>query len=466
MPSASYITPSKSSNESAHASEKKDNVIRDVPPAEKADAIIAEETVATLPQDVTKPLQDGGLRAWLQVAGSFLVFSALWGMPFAYGTFQSYYELQYLPDSSASSIAWVGTVSTFFLILGGVASGPLFDWGYYRTMLIAGAFIETLAVFLLSLCQRYWQIFLVQGVLLGIGNALLYIPGLALVGRSFKKNRGIALALTTCGAPVGSIIYTLVFAHLIDRLGFGWTVRVMGFVMLASYLIAFPLILFRVRNIGDIASGTARKLFDKDALTDGPFWVFTSSSVFIFMGYIMPFIFFASYGQSTLGMSETDALNVIVVSQAASVVGRLGAGLASTRVGVMTPWTFCVTASGVSCIAWIAVTTPAGLYAIAAFYGAFSGALIPLPTAIFPLVCPDPKVMGARLGMSQGVSSFGTLIGAPIAGALVGINGVPAGNPYLGLQLFGGCIILVGALNLLLLWWMLYRQRDVPTVWF
>lgn len=179
---------------------------------------------------------DGGLRAWFQVVGSCLVFANLWGFTFAFGSFQSYFELHLLRSESASSIAWIGTTQVFLLIFGGVLTGPFFDLGYYRAMLLAGAAIETIGVFMTSLCHEWYQFFLAQGVLMGLGCALLYIPGMALVGRAFKKNRAIALAVTTCGAPTGGIIYTVIFQQLIPRVGFGWTVRIMGFVMLGKLI--------------------------------------------------------------------------------------------------------------------------------------------------------------------------------------------------------------------------------------
>ena len=113
------------------------------------------------------PVLDGGARAWLQVVGSFLVFSNLWGFTFAFGSFQSYYELEYLTNESSSSISWIGTMSTFLLIVVGVISGPLFDLGYFRSMLFVGAATETVGVFLMSLSTKYWHIFLTQGVVLG-----------------------------------------------------------------------------------------------------------------------------------------------------------------------------------------------------------------------------------------------------------------------------------------------------------
>ena len=230
---------------------------------------------------------DGGLRSWLQVLGSFLVFGNLWGFTFCFGSFQSYYELTYLRSETASNISWIGTTSVFLLIVGGTISGPLFDLGYFRTMLFAGAGLEIFGVFMMSLCSRYYQLFLAQGIVMGLGNGLLYIPGLALVGRSFKKHRSIAMAITTCGAPTGGVIYTLIFEQLITSMSFGSTVRVMGYVMLGSYSIAFPLLLWGASNIGNLSSGTKRRLLDLRAFKDLPFCVYTASNFLLFLGYMV-----------------------------------------------------------------------------------------------------------------------------------------------------------------------------------
>ena len=219
----------------------------------------------------------------------------------------------------------------------GVISGPLFDMGYFRTMLFTGAFLETLGVFMTSLCTRYYQLFLAQGVLMGLGNGLLYVPGLALVGRSFKTHRSIAMAITTCGAPTGGVIYTLVFEQLIGSMSFGETVRIQGYVMLGSYAIAFPLLLWGASNIGNLGSGEKRKLIEIRAFKDLPFCVYTFSNFFIFLGYMVPFIYLASYGQTALGMSRSFALYTIMIAQASSIIGRLGAGYVASKIGVMTP---------------------------------------------------------------------------------------------------------------------------------
>lgn len=93
----------------------------------------------------------------------------------------------------------------------------------------------------------------------------------------------------------------------------------------------------------------------------------------------------------------------------------------------------------------------------------FIGALIPLPPSVFPVVCPDPKVLGARLGMAQGIGSFASLIGSPIAAALTSINARPGHPNYLGLQLFGGLIMALGGCNLFGLWALLVKQRELKS---
>ncbi|KAF2720034.1 MFS general substrate transporter [Polychaeton citri CBS 116435] len=417
-------------------------------------------TLVTLPPPSPPEAEDGGTRAWLQVVGSFLVFGNLWGFTFAFGSFQSYYSLIYLPASSASDISWIGTVSTFLLIMGGIVSGPLFDLGYFRSMLLVGAVMETLGVFLTSLCGKvYWQLFLTQGVLMGLGNALLYLPGLALVGRNFRKNRAVAMGIISCGAPTGGVIYTLIFEQLIERQGFANTVRIMGYVMLGSYIVSFPLLLWGVRNLGDIGSGTTRRLIDPSAFRNVPWWVYSFSNFFLFTGYMVPFFYMPTYGETIIHISRSFALYVTMIAQASSIVGRLCASLSASHIGVMIPWIICGLASGVLSLAWSGCKSVGGFVTFAALYGAFSGALIPLSPSVFPIVCPDPRVLGTRLGMAQAIGSVASLIGSPIAGAISETGG-GEGRNYLGLQLFAGLVMVLGAGNLVFLWVLLIRRSE------
>jgi MFS family permease len=84
-----------------------------------------------------------------------------------------------------------------------VLSGPLFDRGYFRSMLFAGNFLIVLGIMMLSLSTTYWQVFLSQGLCMGLGAGLLYIPSLAMVGVWFDKKRNLAMGIVMSGIAIG-----------------------------------------------------------------------------------------------------------------------------------------------------------------------------------------------------------------------------------------------------------------------
>ena len=125
------------------------------------------------------------------------------GFTLTFGAFQASYQTGLLSTSSPSAISWIGTIQSWLLIMVGVLAGPLFDMGYYRTMLIVGNFGVVFGVFMLSLAQSYWQVFLAQGVCMGLGAGFLYVPSIALIGLSFSRKRALAQGIVMSGIAVG-----------------------------------------------------------------------------------------------------------------------------------------------------------------------------------------------------------------------------------------------------------------------
>lgn len=168
-----------------------------------------------------------------------LVLICIWGYLNSFGIFQAYYESEYnLPPSTVS---WIVSVQIFILNLLSSVSGRLFDAGYYRSTVITGMFLEVLAIFTTSVSTRYWQIFLSQGLCGGIGISLVWCPTVSLVSTYFVKRRALAISLVLCGSSLGGVIFPAVFQQLIPRIGFRWTVRVIGFIIMALYALVLSL---------------------------------------------------------------------------------------------------------------------------------------------------------------------------------------------------------------------------------
>ena len=107
-----------------------------------------------------------------------------------------------MTEKSSSDIAWIATTCAFILLFSGIVTGPLFDHGYLRSLLVAGSILEVFGIMMLSLSTEYYQVFLSQGICIGIGGGLLYIPSIAAAAASFdasKRARMMGLIVSATG---------------------------------------------------------------------------------------------------------------------------------------------------------------------------------------------------------------------------------------------------------------------------
>jgi hypothetical protein len=105
-------------------------------------------------------------------------------------------------------------------------------------------------------------------------------------------------------------------------------------------------------------------------------------------------------------------------------------------------------ASAVLLFSWIGVHSVALFIVFYVLFGVFSGVLISANPLVIthPVVSPTPSVIRTRIGMQWFATSLRVLIRAPIAGVIEGHGG---DNSFLGLQIFSGAGMAVGAAFLL-----------------
>ena len=191
------------------------------------------------------PPPDGGLVALFQViAGHLVAFNSL-GYVNSFSLFQAYYTAAL--KQTPSIISWVGSIQRFFTLFIGTISGRAMDAGYYRHTAATGLRLQVLGVFMTSFITEYWQLLLAQGICQGLGNGLVFTPTVALVSTYFTKKRAVAISGMTSGTATGGIVFPVVARQLLNRIGFAWTVRVMGFIILVNA--AMILALARPRTV-------------------------------------------------------------------------------------------------------------------------------------------------------------------------------------------------------------------------
>ncbi|KAK7202415.1 MFS general substrate transporter [Myxozyma melibiosi] len=376
---------------------------------EKAAAITFQEALPA--PDEHAP--NGGLTAWLQVSGSFVLFMNSWGTINSYGVFETYYVSINLSNKSSSDIAWIGSTQAFLLLVVGIISGPVFDLGVFRPLLISGSVVLVLGLVFTSLCHEYWQFMLAQGIMTGIGCGLFFVPSVAVIPQYFTTRRSFALGIAASGSSVGGVIYPIIFHKLRPLLGFGWAVRVVALIVLVTQGYVLAVMRVRTRPAGKKIRLT------RELVMYPPFLAFIGFGVFAFMGAYIPFYYMEGFSILKGIYSFDVSFYMLSVLNGASTFGRLLPNILADRVGPFNVLLPCIFAASIVAFCWVAAATKPGVVAISVLYGFFSGSIISLAAPCLAVITPDISVLGTRIGILFAVASVGLLIGTPVAGELL-----------------------------------------------
>ena len=163
------------------------------------------------PEVTTEPTQimfddvpDGGFQAWLQVTAAFFIFMNTAGLFNSFGVFQGFYTQGPLRSISGSNISWIGSLQGSLMLLICIVTGPLYDLGYLHSLVNIGTFAIVFGMIITSICSEYWQFVLAQGVVVGIGNGLLFLPSIAIVPQYFSQNKALASGIVAAGSSIGT----------------------------------------------------------------------------------------------------------------------------------------------------------------------------------------------------------------------------------------------------------------------
>ncbi|KAJ6145872.1 hypothetical protein N7497_007854 [Penicillium chrysogenum] len=366
------------------------------------------------------PPPDGGFQAWSQVALAHFVIFNTWGYINSFGVFQTYYSqtLGHPP----SDISWVGSIQIFLLFFIGTFSGRATDAGYFTFTLACGAILECFSIFMTSLCTKYWQLFLAQGIGQGIGTVASLLGSLRRVPRR------------------GGLVFPAVIMKMLPQVGYGWTMRTLGFISVATLT---PCVLFLKQRLPPRKTGP---IVEWAAFTELPYLLFAIGMFMNFWGLYVGFFYIGSFSRNIIGVSNDRSIDLLLVMNGVGLIGRLVPNLLADQftgpLNLLIPFSFATALVG---YCWAAVNGMSGLWTFAAFYGLFAAGIQSLFPATLSTLTTDMKKIGVRMGMVLSVVAVAALIGSPIAGELV----VRGNGNYLYAQMFMGSAILLGGLTLI-----------------
>ena len=372
----------------------------------------------------------------LIVAASFLITFTACGINFAFGVYQELYQSMGGPFAGASpaAIDLIGTLGVSLMTIGAPFAAAWAKAFSPRTVTLLGAVLFGLGNVLASFSQHLWQFVLTQGVLLGCGTCLAYIPAVTVAPSWFDRRRGLAMGIVLAGTGVGGVVWAPVLRALNAQIGFRNTLRLTGGLSAGLIALAGSVLKWDVDSQRRFAQERRSRanlgrlqvpLVNWRIVRSRKFVAHAIGAVLQAGAYYVPIYFFSAYSR-TLGYSAATGANFIALSNGASAAGKVVLGYIGDRFGRLNTLFFCTFVSAATTLGlWLPSTLSTGeekgkvLFAVfSVLYGVFAGAYISLfPIALVELFgVQNFTSINGFLYMLRGL---GSLIGTPAAGALL-----------------------------------------------
>jgi MFS family permease len=286
----------------------------------------------------------------------------------AYGIYLSHYLANDIyPEATSWDYAFVGGFNfAIAMLIAPVVTVLTRKLGIHIIM-FTGMLLQCAGFISASFATRIWQLHISQGVLIGCGIGCLYIPALPILSQWFLERRSLANGISAAGSGVGGACFTWGTEAIIQRWGISWALRITGLIALVAQFIAITVIRDRNRAIRPTQLGFDTKLLRRVEVLLLLAWAFISM-----FGYVVLLFSLSDFALS-IGLSRSQATDVIGLLNIGTAVGRPIIGIASDR------WSRIDTAGaltllcGLSCFAfWL----PATSYGLTVFFAILCGAIL------------------------------------------------------------------------------------------
>ncbi|KAJ6590948.1 MFS general substrate transporter [Mycena vulgaris] len=378
-----------------------------------------DDAVGVRVSDSTVTYPEGGLSGWLTVLGCALILFSTFGVSLSFGVLEDHYTRIFLNESSASDVSWIGSMQLFLDFSIGLPAGKLFDDGHFRLLMISGTIIYLFSFFMLSICEpnHYYQVFLSQGVGMGIGMGLLFVPAVSLPSHYFRAKRSLVMGMVFAGSSLGGVVFPIILNHLINyKVGFAWGIRTVAFI--TAILLVIGNLLTRPRLPTKKQRAPEDNAVLRLILKDFPYWLSVWGSCLVLWGLFFPYFYLQLYAVLH-GVDKSVAFYTITVLNAATILGRTIPNFIADKYGALNVAIPMTTVSGGLVFAMLNLNTVGSLFVFAAFYGFFSGAFMSLLAAIMSSFAFSVNEIGSRIGIAMFLLSLPLLTGAPITGAFL-----------------------------------------------
>jgi MFS family permease len=353
---------------------------------------------------------------WVMVAlGAFMTCIAI-GAMFSLAVF-----LRPITEATGWSTTAVSSAMTLnFLAMGaaGFGWGALSDRIGPRPVVLAGAVLLGLGLFLASRAQSALQFQLTFGLLVGIAVGSFFSPMIAAVMGWISGHRGLAVSLVSVGVGVAPMTMSPFAAWLITQMDWRAAQSVLAVVVWVT-LVPAALFVRRPPQVA-ISGGTThgalpeKSMTLRDAFASFPFIVLALTFFACCAAHAGPIFHTVTYAM-TCGLAPLAAVTIYSVEGLAGLGGRLALGVLADRLGVKRVLIAGLLIQALAASMFIFASRLGEFYAVAATFGFAYGGVMPL-YAVLAREYFGQRILGAVFGAAAMVSSLGMALGPALGG--------------------------------------------------
>lgn len=396
-------------------------------------------------ESTTLPPMDGGLAAWRLLLAAFVFEALLWGFPLSFGVFQEYYS--HIPAFKDSAyISAIGTTASGISYLGAPLITPLIRrWSKYRThMILIGWPLCILGLVTGSFANTLGTLLLTQGVMYGVGFIIFYYPILSMVDEFWVRRRGMAYGLLCSASGASGAVMPLILQALLRQYGHQTTLRA---VAVALAVLTGPLISLLRGRLGQQHVTSLRT--DWSFLRVPLFWIYSTSNVFMGMGYFFPSLFLPSYA-SLIGLSATKGALLLTLMSISQVAGQFTFGYISDKKVPLNA--LIVVSSSIAAIVtlslWGLARSLAPLACFVIVYGFFGAGYTAMWARMVTAISDEPSASQAMFGLFCAGKGIGNIMTGPISAGLLSVSKSSTGyghGMYQAVVIFTGVCLFFSA---------------------
>ncbi|PPJ49978.1 hypothetical protein CBER1_04749 [Cercospora berteroae] len=417
------------------------------------------ETCSTLITPTTtssaeiEPPPDGDY-AWIVCLALSTTNFFTWGVAASYGVYISHYlsTPTYFPGAKPLDYALIGGLEFgVAMIISPLCTILTRELGRNYVMLtgcviFAGGFIAA------SFASEIWELYLSQGVLVGVGLGAIFIPSIQVLPQWFEKRRSLAAGITSAGSGFGGLTFSLGTNAMIERISLAWALRITGILCLVGNVSATLLVRDRNHVVKPPQLGFARHLLKRYECVMLLGWNFSN-----LFGYMALLYSLSSYAVEVVGLTQGQASTLTAIL-------NLGTGFGRPAVGFVSDWlgrievAACATLFNAVMIS--AVWIPGDSYGVLLFFAFVSGAFIGTFWMTIGPLCAEVAGL-AEVPSFLSLHWLTTVLPTTFAEVIALYLRKPRMGrwAYLHPQVFAGTMYLVASLFMFELWRVKRRDR-------